>query len=117
MDYLSDVFGGWQTRHVANKASKVTFNELSKLSDYELSDIGLARGDIRDVAKAHYDEVVSRKKSIFSSAWVNPFTWLVAGLIVLFVDWHTEEVHQLVCLVAVNCPLLSDNTQRYALLE
>ena len=66
-----DVFGGWQTRHVANKASKVTFNELSKLSDYELSDIGLARGDIRDVAKAYYDAVVQERK-VSSSAPVNP---------------------------------------------
>ena len=66
-----DVFGGWQTRHVANKASKVTFNELSKLSDYELSDIGLARGDIRDVAKAYYDEVVQERKVSFSAP-LNP---------------------------------------------
>ena len=69
-----DVFGGWQTRHVANKASKVTFNELSKLSDYELSDIGLARGDIRNVAKAYYDEVVQERK-VSSPAPVIP-TWL-----------------------------------------
>ena len=66
-----DVFGGWHTRHVANKASKVTFNELSKLSDYELSDIGLVRGDIRDVAKAYYDEVVQERK-VSSPAPVNP---------------------------------------------
>jgi len=68
---FADVFGGWQTRHVANKASKVTFNELSKLSDYELSDIGLARGDIRDVAKVYYDEVVQERK-VSSLAPVNP---------------------------------------------
>ena len=39
--------------------------------DYELSDIGLARGDIRDVAKAYYDEVVQERK-VSSSAPVNP---------------------------------------------
>jgi len=66
-----DVFGGWQTRHVANKTSKVTFDELSKLSDYELLDIGFARSDIRDVAKAYYDEVVQERK-VSSPAPVNP---------------------------------------------
>ncbi|MDB3963614.1 DUF1127 domain-containing protein [Paracoccaceae bacterium] len=44
---------------------------MSKLSDYELSDIGLARGDIREVAKAYYDEVVQERK-VSSSAPVNP---------------------------------------------
>lgn len=43
---IDRVLGAIRRRHTANK----TFHELSRLSDRELSDIGLTRGDLRGVA-------------------------------------------------------------------
>lgn len=46
----------WQARRLANN----TINELSKLTDRELNDMGLHRGAIRGLAKEHYDEIVNK---------------------------------------------------------
>ena len=43
----------------AARAEKDTIKELSKLSDYELSDIGISRGEIRNLAREHYNDVVN----------------------------------------------------------
>ena len=37
---------------------KRTFNELSKLNDFELNDIGICRGDIRNIARG--DRTIKR---------------------------------------------------------
>ena len=46
----------WQARRLANE----TISQLSRLSDHELSDMGLHRGAIRALAKEHYDEIVNK---------------------------------------------------------
>ena len=43
----------------ARKVARATVNELSALKDYELNDIGISRGEIRNLAKQHYDDVVN----------------------------------------------------------
>ena len=43
----------------AARAEKDTIKELSRLTDYELSDIGINRGDIHILARQHYDDVVN----------------------------------------------------------
>ena len=43
----------------AYKAEKDTIKELSQLTDYELNDIGISRGEIRNLARQHYDDLVN----------------------------------------------------------
>ena len=43
----------------ARKVARATVNELSALKDYELNDIGISRGEIRNLAKQHYQDVVN----------------------------------------------------------
>tara|TARA_B100000900_G_scaffold383954_1_gene372347 strand:- start:3219 stop:3458 length:240 start_codon:yes stop_codon:yes gene_type:complete len=43
----------------ARKAARNTVTELSKLTDYELNDIGMSRGEIRHVAKKHYNDILN----------------------------------------------------------
>ena len=40
----------------ARSAANATVKELSKLSDAELNDIGISRGDIRYLAEQHYKD-------------------------------------------------------------
>lgn len=40
-----------------------TYRELSKLSDYELSDIGMSRYDIAEIARESAADVVVEKKN------------------------------------------------------
>jgi len=47
-------------KHKARKLAKQTVNELSKLSNRELSDLGLCRADIRGIAEKHYQEEVNQ---------------------------------------------------------
>lgn len=44
----------------AAKAARETVKELSALSDAELSDIGIPRGEIRHLAQQHYEEIVNK---------------------------------------------------------
>ena len=44
-----------QARRLAN----ITVKELSALSDRELNDMGLHRGEIRNLAQQHYEDVVN----------------------------------------------------------
>ena len=44
----------------AAKAARETVKELSALSDAELSDIGIPRGEIRYLAQQHYEEIVNK---------------------------------------------------------
>ena len=43
----------------AARAARATVSELSALKDYELNDIGISRGEIRNLARQHYDDVVN----------------------------------------------------------
>jgi len=45
-----------QARRLAN----ITVKELSALSDRELNDMGLHRGDIHYIAEKHYEEMVNK---------------------------------------------------------
>ena len=45
-----------QARRLAN----ITVKELSALSDRELNDMGLHRGEIRGLAQKHYDDIVNQ---------------------------------------------------------
>ena len=45
-------------RYVAYRASRDTVKELSILSDKDLNDIGLCRGDIHYIANKQFDEML-----------------------------------------------------------
>lgn len=50
-----------RTEMMKYKIYRDTYNELSKLSDRELSDIGIHRGDIHYIALTAYSDKLSRK--------------------------------------------------------
>jgi uncharacterized protein YjiS (DUF1127 family) len=60
---LINLYGSWQSRHEASVARKQTIRELSRLTDYELNDIGLSRGEIKYVAQSHYRDIVEENKA------------------------------------------------------
>ena len=43
----------------AYQAERETVKELSQLTDYELHDIGISRGEIRKLARQHYKDIVN----------------------------------------------------------
>ena len=55
IDALLSFFKGVNTNRQLRKRRNQTIKELSSLTDYELNDIGIARGDIRSVANSHVD--------------------------------------------------------------
>jgi uncharacterized protein YjiS (DUF1127 family) len=55
---VSDWFKNYKRKLAKHKAYRETVAELSKLSDAELRDIGLHRGDIHSIAmETHYDNL------------------------------------------------------------
>ena len=46
-----DLRRAMQARAKRRASYKQTYNELSKLNDFELNDIGICRGDIRNIAR------------------------------------------------------------------
>ena len=48
---LLDFLKSWNSYVKRQRAYKQTVKELSALTDYELNDIGIARGDIRSLAR------------------------------------------------------------------
>jgi len=56
---INSVFKYLAMRRAYNK----TYNELSKLSDYELSDIGMTRYDIAEIARESATGIVVEKKN------------------------------------------------------
>ena len=46
-----DLRRSMQARAERKASYKRTFNELSKLTEFELNDIGICRGDIRNIAR------------------------------------------------------------------
>ena len=54
---------------MSHRTYRQTYNELSALTDKELNDIGLSRGDIHSVAmEAYYDGIVERNPNL--KGWV-----------------------------------------------
>jgi uncharacterized protein YjiS (DUF1127 family) len=76
---LINLYGSWQTRHEAKSARKSTINELSRLSDFDLNDIGISRGDIRHIAQKHYKDIMEEtrdKKELVGYANTNLKGWV-----------------------------------------
>ena len=53
-----DLRRSMKLRAERNASYKQTYKELSKLNDYELNDIGICRGDIRNIARG--DRTIKR---------------------------------------------------------
>ena len=51
IESLLDFLKSWNSYVKRQRVYKQTVKELSALSDYELNDIGIARGDIRSLAR------------------------------------------------------------------
>ncbi|MDU8928676.1 DUF1127 domain-containing protein [Alisedimentitalea sp. MJ-SS2] len=51
--FFGHIFASVQARFIAWNDARVTRNALSQLSDRELEDIGLCRGDIEFIADNH----------------------------------------------------------------
>ena len=66
-EQLVRIYGNWATRYRANSARRSTRNELSKLSDYDLRDIGISRGDINYISEKYYSQELHRMKKITDS--------------------------------------------------
>jgi uncharacterized protein YjiS (DUF1127 family) len=60
---LINLYGSWQARHEASVTRKQTIKELSRLTDKDLNDIGLSRGDIRYIAQSHYRNIIEENKA------------------------------------------------------
>jgi len=61
----------------AKTAARATIRELSALSNHELNDIGISRGEIRFLANKYADDIIKENlKSLPSPAWpgleINP---------------------------------------------
>ena len=56
---INSVFKYLEMRRAYNR----TYRELSKLSDYELSDIGMTRYDIAEIARESATGIVAEKKN------------------------------------------------------
>ena len=55
---FSDLRRSMRLRAERRASYKLTYKELSKLNDYELNDIGICRGDIRNIARG--DRTIKR---------------------------------------------------------
>ena len=55
---FSDLRRSMRLRAERRASYKQTYKELSKLNDYELNDIGICRGDIRNIARG--DRTIKR---------------------------------------------------------
>ena len=52
---LASLFRTWNAKRVQNARIRTTIKELSALSDKELWDIGICRGEIYSVAHSEFD--------------------------------------------------------------
>ena len=68
---VTGMFNAWQegvysfikevaVKYKARKLANETIKELSRLTDRELSDMGLSRGMIRSLAEEHYEAEVNK---------------------------------------------------------
>ena len=66
---IADYFRALKRNYQTSKQIRQTINELSQLSDKELSDIGLTRGDIWSVAhEVYYDDRLKVNKNL--KGWI-----------------------------------------------
>lgn len=66
---IFDYFRDLKHKHEMHRNIRSTINELSKLSDKQLRDIGLHRGDIWSVAhEVYYDDRLEANKNL--KGWV-----------------------------------------------
>mgnify|MGYP000055160737 CR=1 FL=1 len=56
MEKLKEFFMSLYERYEERRKAKATFNKLISMSDRELNDMGLARGDIWSVAHGKYEK-------------------------------------------------------------
>jgi len=57
IETIIEAYRSFKQERAAKKLAKQTIKELSKLTDKELNDIGLSRGDIRYVAHNQNDNL------------------------------------------------------------
>ena len=68
-EVILDFFRDLKRRNELNRNIRVTIKELSALTDKELTDIGICRGDIWAIAhEAYYDDLVKTNKNL--KGWV-----------------------------------------------
>lgn len=68
---LESWWKNYTNRLAQHRAYKETVHELSKLSDAELRDIGLSRGDIHSIAmETHYDSLDKIEYNKNLKGWV-----------------------------------------------
>lgn len=60
LELFAEIFGKWNNRRRAWIAQRTTRNELDRLSNHDLQDIGLSRGDITWISKTAYSEEMNR---------------------------------------------------------
>ena len=66
---IADYFRALKRNYQTSKQIRQTINELSQLSDKELCDIGLTRGDIWSVAhEVYYDDRLKVNKNL--KGWI-----------------------------------------------
>ena len=54
---LVDLFSNWKRSRARKAMARKTYNELNKLTDYELRDLGIGRSDIPSIAAGTFDDV------------------------------------------------------------
>ena len=70
IDGLLSFFNRYNTNRAIRKKRNQTIRELSSLTDYELNDIGISRGDIRAVASS--DPEYRRTSGDIANVETNP---------------------------------------------
>jgi uncharacterized protein YjiS (DUF1127 family) len=68
LEGLFDFLRSWNAYVKRNREFNQTVKELSQLTDKELNDIGIARGDIRSIAKGDTDMKRSINQNL--TGWV-----------------------------------------------
>ena len=69
VEQLIDAIRSYRQHRLEVRAIKETEHQLGKLSDYDLADIGLTRGDIYSVARSH-DTINNIKTNSNLKGWV-----------------------------------------------
>ena len=75
IDFMKSV----NENRIQRKAIRMTEKELAKLSNAELDDIGISRGDIRHIAQKHYKDIMEEnrdKKELVGYANTNLKGWV-----------------------------------------
>ena len=59
LESVSKFFAALNAKRLHSKAVRITIKQLSALSDRELNDMGISRGDIYSIAHGHTDNTRS----------------------------------------------------------